>query len=114
MKLTDKKVKDLLSVLFIALLALLLLFFSYKIFLTGESDLGLSEEETRLCSLLKSMDGVGRVTVNVNAEGEEKLVVVVCDGAESYLVRADILRVVANATGAKTENIVVYKMASDK
>lgn len=107
----NKKFKEWLLPIGLCVCALVLLFAAYRVFLSEESGGSFTAQEARLCSVLKSIDGVGRVKITINEEGEETFVVVVCDGANDYLVLSDVVRAVSAATGAKKENIVVYKMA---
>lgn len=104
--------KDIIKIAVIAAAALVLLIAVYKVFFTSDeaTEQNYSDEETRLCSILSEIEGVGKVSVIINSEGESVGVVVVCQGADSILIRSQIISAVRLATGAAGENILIYKM----
>jgi len=107
-----KEKKDIIKIVIIAAAALALLVAVYKVFFnsTSSASIKYSDEEARLCSILSEIEGVGDVSVIINSEGESVGVVVVCRGADSIMVRSQIISAVRLATGATGENILIYKM----
>lgn len=106
--------KEIFKIVMIAVAALALLFACYKVFDSedaGNTAYSYTSEELRLVNLLSDIEGVGKVSVAIHTQEEETCVVIVCDGADNMLVRADILRAAALATGASTSNILIYKMS---
>lgn len=108
---TEIKKKEIIKISVIAVFALALLFAVYKVFFVETSDLksGYTQEEARLCNILSEIEGVGKVSVIINSEKECVGVVVVCEGADDLLVRSEILQAVRIATGAGTNDIMIYK-----
>lgn len=105
--------KDIIKIAVIAAAALALLAAVYAVFFASsasDAEAKYSDEETRLCSVLSEIEGVGKVSVIINSEGESVGVVVVCQGADSILVRSEIISAVRIATGATGDNIQIYKM----
>ena len=105
----NSKMKD---GLFLAILALILVFASWKIFYKQEksaSVVALSETEQKLALLLQQMDGVGEATVAV-CETEEGILgaVVVCQGANDLQVIMDVREAVAVALGTSEKAVKVY------
>lgn len=70
------------------------------------SGIPLDTEGVRISELLSEMDGVGRATVLLSAEGA----VVLCDGARSAQVRLDVTKAVMSYTGLGSDRIAVMKM----
>ena len=108
--LKDKK-KLIIVVLLVALLVVIVfLFFGSE----EESVLGdsmKSDTELRLTALLERIDGVGDAEVMITENGGEITgVVVVCDGANSIMVRNDILNAVSTALNINKNNIAIYSM----
>lgn len=108
--LKDKK-KLIIVVLLVALLVVIVfLFFGSE----EESVLGdsmKSDTELRLTALLERIDGVGDAEVMITEnDGEITGVVVVCDGANSIMVRNDILNAVSTALNINKNNIAIYSM----
>ena len=108
--LKDKK-KLIIVVLLVALLVVIVfLFFGSE----EESVLGdsmKSDTELRLTALLERVDGVGDAEVMITEnDGEITGVVVVCDGANSIMVRNDILNAVSTALNINKNNIAIYSM----
>ena len=108
--LNDKK-KLIIVVLLVALLVVIVfLFFGSE----EESVLGdsmKSDTELRLTALLERIDGVGDSEVMITENGGEITgVVVVCDGANSIMVRNDILNAVSTALNINKNNIAIYSM----
>ena len=66
----------------------------------------LEEESAKLGALLAEMDGVGRAQVLLSKMGA----VVVCDGADSAVVRLEVTDAVMAYTGLGGDKISVMKM----
>lgn len=68
-----------------------------------------SETEAKLSSILNMIDGVGSASVMIN-ENKEGItgVIIVCDGANSIMVRNDILNAVSTALNIEKNIIVIY------
>ena len=66
----------------------------------------LEEESAKLGALLAEMDGVGRAQVLLSKKGA----VVVCDGADSAVVRLEVTDAVMAYTGLGGDKISVMKM----
>lgn len=66
----------------------------------------LEEECEKLSLLLSEISGVGRARVLLSAEGS----VVVCDGADSAVVRLEVTDAVMAYTGLGGDKIAVLKM----
>ena len=64
------------------------------------------EEPPDIAKLLSSTEGVGEARVLVSEHG----VVVVCQGADSALVRLNILNAVHSSTGFASDKITILKM----
>lgn len=71
----------------------------------------LSETETKLMRILSEIEGVGKAEVMISegAEGVEG-VVIVCEGANSLMVRNDVINAVKVALKIEKNNIAVYAM----
>jgi len=70
-----------------------------------------SPTEVRLTSILSSIDGVGATNVMVNeSDGKISGVVIVCEGADSIIVRNDILNAVSTALNIEKNIIAIYSM----
>ena len=99
----------------VALIALLILVV-FLFFGTGgeESALGdysKSDAEVRLTALLERIDGVGDTEVMITEdEGVVTGVVIVCEGADSIMVRNDILNAVSTALNINKNIIAIYSM----
>ncbi len=97
------------AALIVLLVAVVLVFFGGR----GESGGAAAKTQTeqRLAALLGRMDGIGEAEVMVNEEGGTITgVVVVCEGADSILVRNDILNAVATALDIDRSIIAIYSM----
>lgn len=102
----------------IAVIALVVLLIVAVFLLFGDgkkqsslSDSFRSDTELRLVALLESMDGVGDAEVMVTEnDGDVTGVVVVCDGANSIVVRNDILNAVSTALDINKNIIAIYSM----
>ena len=72
---------------------------------------GGSETEVRLTAILSSINGVGAANVMIN-ESENGItgVVIVCEGANSIIVRNDILNAVSTALNIEKNIIAIYSM----
>lgn len=107
-----KNGKDIIKMAVIAAVALALLIAVYVAFFSSSatSDVEYTDEEEKLCMILSEIEGVGKVSVVINSEGEDVGVVVVCQGADSIAVRSKIISAVKVATGAAGDGILIYKM----
>lgn len=70
-----------------------------------------SETEAKLTAILSSIDGVGATNVMIN-ESKEGItgVIIVCEGANSIIVRNDIFNAVSTALNVEKNIIVIYSM----
>ncbi len=110
--LKEKKKIIIIAVLVILLVLIIFLFFggSDEETSTG-SDVVKSESEIRLTALLESIDGVGDVEIMITeTDGVITGVVVVCEGANSIMIRNDILNAVSIALNIDKNNIAIYSM----
>lgn len=103
--------KDIIKMAVTAAVALALLIAVYAAFFSSSaSSAEYTDEEEKLCMILSEIEGVGKVSVVINSEGEDVGVVVVCQGADSIAVRSKIISAVKVATGAAGDGILIYKM----
>ena len=72
------------------------------------SGIPLDTECARIAALLRSVRGVGEVSVLLSSGG----CVVVCEGADSAAVRLDVTNAVAAYTGLGSDKICIVKMYS--
>ncbi len=118
-RLKEKRFRE---ILFIGLAALLLLAAAYFVFIgnagaeTERTDgvREMSDEESRLCSILSRIEGVGAVEVYINEdeEGNARSAVIVFEGADSLSVRMDVMRAAAGALGISQKDVLIYKMTT--
>ena len=118
-RLKEKRFRE---ILFIGLAALLLLVAAYFVFIgnagaeTERTDgvREMSDEESRLCSILSRIEGVGAVEVYINAdeEGNARSAVIEFEGADSLSVRMDVMRAAAGALGISQKDVLIYKMTT--
>ncbi len=106
----DGRIKD---VLLLSALAVLLLFATWQVFHTEESEeavfVGASEAETKVSRILEEIDGVGEASVMVyETEDGAQSVVVVCEGANNLRVVMDVREAVAAALGTEEKAVKVY------
>ena len=93
------------------LLALVLAFAVWQVFLKDkqEGQSVASSEESRLVSILETIDGVGETEVMIGVtESGEKSVVVVCEGANNIAVIMDVREAAATALGIEEKLVKVY------
>ncbi len=70
-----------------------------------------SQTEIKLTSILSSIDGVGATDVMITEkDGAIAGVVVVCEGANSIIVKNDILNAVSTALNIDKKIIAIYSM----
>ncbi|MCD8372287.1 MAG: hypothetical protein LUD27_03190 [Clostridia bacterium] len=107
-----EKKKIILVITLVALLAA-----AVYLFFGAESQSGLSQQsaytetETKLADMLSSIEGVGDVRVYVTeTEDEITGVVVVCEGADSILVKNNVLNAVSTALNINKQIIAIYSM----
>lgn len=107
-----EKKKLIIVVLLIALLVLVVfLFFGSDSGTDAYGGYAKSETELRLIALLERMDGVGDAEVMVTEnDGVIAGVVIVCEGANSIMVRNDILNAVSTALDINKNIIAIYSM----
>ena len=100
------------EILFLSLLALILVFAVRKVFYDGDEPTQaatkMSDTEARICALLSEIDGVGEVRV-VGGDDEDG-VVVVCEGADDFVVVMNVREAVAAALGTEEKAVKVYRM----
>ena len=78
---------------------------------SGSSVTEQSETEVKLTAILSSIEGVGATNVMINESKEEITgVIIVCEGANSIIVRNDILNAVSTALNVEKNIIVIYSM----
>ena len=72
---------------------------------------GKSETEIKLTKILSTIEGVGETEVMIN-EGKDGIegVVIVCRGADSIMVKSNILNAVSTALNVDKKNIAIYSM----
>jgi len=106
--------KRIFDVLLLGILALALVFATWKVFYTEDTDsletaVSMSETEEKISRLLSEIEGVGEAEVMIG-ENEEGIsgVVVVCEGANNFQVVIDIREAVAAALGTKENRIKIY------
>ncbi|MCD7728435.1 MAG: hypothetical protein LUI60_00790 [Clostridia bacterium] len=101
------------KLILIILLVLLLAVTVYLFFGDTEEQSAVTQTETeaKIAAVLSVMDGVGDVEVVITeAEGAVTGVVVVCEGADSILVRNNILNAVSTALNINKNLIAIYSM----
>lgn len=70
-----------------------------------------SETEVKLTAILSSIDGVGATNVMINESKEGIIgVIIVCEGANSIIVRNDILNAVSTGLNVEKNIIAIYSM----
>ncbi|MDE5729195.1 MAG: hypothetical protein K2I20_03365 [Clostridia bacterium] len=70
-----------------------------------------SPAETKLTSILSSIEGVGATDVMITeTDGKIAGVVIVCEGANNIMVKNDILNAVATALNIDKKIIAIYSM----
>ena len=74
----------------------------------------MTDEETRLSSILSQMEGIGESKVYISYDNDKKIagVVVVAKGADSAEKRVSVIRCVEIATGASVDQIQIFQMAN--
>lgn len=94
----------------ICVIALVLLIAVWKVFFTSEKTTVLqTEEEVRLCNLLKKIEGVNDPAVMISSsDGEIVGAVVVFEGSDSILTRIRVIDVTATALSIEKGKIQVY------
>ena len=121
MELKIRKDKRLLQTIVLSVIALLLLFFSYFIFINKnntstdafvQTQTGASELEVKLCSILSEIEGVGKINayINQNNQGEAVSAVLVFEGANRLSVRMDVLKATSCALGISQKDVAIYQM----
>ena len=107
----------LIAAIFIIAIALLI----YSSVATGntsraaDSDVSSSEmdaEEARLASVLRGLEGVGRVETMITRDADDEIVgiIVIAEGAEDIAVRLRLLSAVTTAMGVDDKIVNVYTM----
>ncbi|MCD8040431.1 MAG: hypothetical protein LUF82_02830 [Clostridia bacterium] len=108
--LKEKKKLILVILLIILLAAAVFIFYGDKEEQTSTAS-SMTETESKIANVLSAMDGVGEVEVLVTeTEGEITGVVIVCEGADSILVRNNILNAVSTALNINKNIIAIYSM----
>ncbi len=106
------RIKD---IILLAILAIALLFATWKIFREDASkgnSVGVfaTENERKVAHILEEINGVGEAEVIVcEDENGVKSVVVVCEGANNFSVVMDVREAVAAALGTKENVIKIYQ-----
>ena len=81
----------------------------------ADSDVSSSEmdaEEARLASVLRGLEGVGRVETMITRDADDEIVgiIVIAEGAEDIAVRLRLLSAVTTAMGVDDKIVNVYTM----
>ena len=116
-KLRGIKNIGLIAAIFIIAIAMLI----YSSVATGnasraaDSDVSSSEmdaEEARLASVLRGLEGVGRVETMITRDADDEIVgiIVIAEGAEDIAVRLRLLSAVTTAMGVDDKIVNVYTM----
>ena len=101
-----KKNKTALILILIILIGILLLCLPSNKLSGGES------EEKRLAELCSAIDGVGECSVLLNMkDGEVVSVAILCEGADSSEVEADIKELVSSLYGIGYNKVTVLKLS---
>lgn len=97
--------------LVLILVAIVVIFYDGEESISTSALVDKSNTETRLESILSSIEGVGESNVLVT-EGEDGIegVVIVCRGADNIMTRNDILNVVSTALNIDKNIIAIYAM----
>ena len=97
--------------LVLILVAIVVIFYDGEESISTSTLVDKSDTETRLESILSSIEGVGESNVLVT-EGEDGIegVVIVCRGADNIMTRNDILNVVSTALNINKNIIAIYAM----
>ena len=107
--LLNGKIKD---ILIVSVLALVLVFATWKIFYTDEDTVSqshASETEARVSRLLENIQGVGDASVMIcETEAGVQSVVVVCEGASDLQVILNVREAVAAALVTNQSAVKVY------
>lgn len=104
------------TIIIVALLAIVLI--GVLLFSTGGksstptfSSTEKSQTEQKLSTILSSIEGVGNTDVMINeSDGVVLGVVIVSEGADSIMVKSDILNAVSTALNIDKKIIVIYSM----
>lgn len=69
-------------------------------------------EEARLASVLRGLEGVGRVETMITRDADDEIVgiIVIAEGAEDIAVRLRLLSAVTTAMGVDDKIVNVYTM----
>lgn len=71
----------------------------------------MDEDETRLASILQTLEGVGRVETMITREDDRIVgILVIAEGAEDIAVRLRLLSAVTTAMGVDKQIVDVYTM----
>ncbi len=106
-----KDKRKLMEFVLLCLMALALVFAVWQVFVKDKQDgqSVASAEESRLVSILETIEGVGEAEVMIGVtENGEKSVVVVCDGANKIAVIMDVREAAATALGIEEKFVKVY------
>lgn len=99
------------ELILLCLIAILLIFAVWQVFLKDKQEVQnvAGSEESRLVSILETMDGVGEAEVMIGiTEDGKKSVVVVCEGASNIAVIMDVREAAATALGIEERYVKVY------
>ena len=103
-----KKNRAVIIFILIFLLGVLLLSLSRD----NEKEVAASAEESRIAELCSGINGVGKCTVLLNIkEGEVISAAVLCEGADSAMVEADIKRLITSLYGIGYNKVTVLKLS---
>ncbi len=117
--LKEKRFRDVLLIGAIGLLLLIAAYFVFTENRAAETDtVGNTYEmtltESRLCSVLSRIEGVGKLEVYVSEDetGNPQSAIIVFEGADSLSVRMDVMRAAAGALGISQNDVLIYKMTT--
>ncbi len=114
--LQEKRLKE---ILLLGGFALLLLVVCYFFFIGNGAEntnvsqtFTMSETENKLCSILSEIEGVGKINAYVKEDEEGNVLgaILVFEGADSLVVRLDVLKATAQALGVNQKEILIYEM----
>ncbi len=111
-------IKNIQIIVAILIIAVALIIYSNVIGKTDTKNLSsthsvMTEEETRLSSVLSQIDGAGDVSAMITKNDDETVgVIVICEGAKDISVRLRVLDATATALGIDKSIVSVYSKST--